>query len=347
MKKRMLFLSLFLLSLTSLRAQIPQEKDMKAYLLVYFKDSDHDLHLAVSPDGYSFTDVNNGNPVIAGDTIALQKGIRDPHIYRGPDGFFYLTMTDLHIYAKQEGLRKDEWVRPREIYGWGNNRALILMKSRDLIHWTRANIRIDQLAPELSEIGCAWAPETIYDEEKGKMMIYFTMRFKDEKAQMYYVYTNKDFNKIESLPVPLFEHPNKGVSAIDGDITKVGDKYHLFYACNKGIMQAVFDKINSNYLFEPAFYDSEEKSCEAPNIWKRIGENKWVLMYDIFGLKPNNFGFRETTDFKHFTDLGRFNEGVMKATNFVMPKHGAVVQLTGKEAKDLCNYWNCKINFKK
>lgn len=349
MKTKNLFLSLFLLfiigNLHPLRARTPQEKEMKAYLLVYFKDTDHDLHMAISPDGYTFTDINNGNPVMLGDTIALQKGIRDPHIYRGPDGAFYLTMTDLHIYAQKEGLREEEWMRPKDEYGWGNNRALVLMKSYDLIHWTRTNIRIDQLSPELGEIGCAWAPETIYDEEKGKMMIYFTMRFRNEEAKMYYVYTNEDFNKIESLPTLLFDHPQKDISAIDGDITKIGNKYHLFYACNKGIMKAVSDKLTGDYQFDPTFYDSEEKSCEAPNVWKRIGEDKWVLMYDIFGIKPNNFGFRETSDFKHFTDLGRFNEGVMKATNFNMPKHGAVIQLTEKEANDLCKYWNCPISF--
>lgn len=32
-------------------------------------------------------------PVIDGDTIAMQKGIRDSHIFRGSDGGFYLAMT--------------------------------------------------------------------------------------------------------------------------------------------------------------------------------------------------------------------------------------------------------------
>ena len=51
---------------------------MSAYLMVYFKDATHGLYIALSKDGYSFTDVNGAKPVIAGDTIALQKGIRDP-----------------------------------------------------------------------------------------------------------------------------------------------------------------------------------------------------------------------------------------------------------------------------
>lgn len=44
------------------KAGIPSEKDMAAYLMVYFKDDTHSLYMALSPDGYSFTDVNNGSP---------------------------------------------------------------------------------------------------------------------------------------------------------------------------------------------------------------------------------------------------------------------------------------------
>jgi hypothetical protein len=47
----------------------------------------------------------------------------------------------------------------------------------------------------------------------------------------------------------------------------------------------------------------------------------------------------ETSDFEHFESLGRFNEADMKTTNFSSPKHGAVIQLTKKEAKTLSDYW--------
>ena len=87
------------------RDATPQEKDMAAYLMVFHQDEDHCLHAAISRDGYTFTALNDGKPIIAGDTIADQKGIRDPHIYRGPDGGFYLAMTDLHIYAQRDGYR--------------------------------------------------------------------------------------------------------------------------------------------------------------------------------------------------------------------------------------------------
>lgn len=328
--------------------RLPEEKDMSAYLMVYFKDETHSIHMAVSSDGYTFTDVNRGRPVIAGDTIADQKGVRDPHIFRGPDGAFYLTMTDLHIYAQREGLRDTEWERDGKEFGWGNNKGIILMKSYDLLHWQRTNIRMDVLFPEMNDIGCAWAPQTTFDEEEGKLMIYFSMRRRTEPERIYYMYVNEDFNRIESAPQLLFAYP-KDITYIDGDITKVGNQYHLFYVSHDGtpgIKQAVSTEgINRGYSYDPHWYDPEPTPCEAPNVWKRIGEDKWVLMYDVYGIRPHNFGFSETSDFKTFTDLGHFNKGVMKTSNFVSPKHGAVVHITAEELMRLQKQWKFDLNF--
>jgi len=338
-----LFTSCRLLKENRLGQYVPTEKDMSAYLLVYFKDDTHSLYMALSSDGYTFTDINNGKPVIAGDSIAMQKGIRDPYIMRGPDGLFYLAMTDLHIFARKMGYRETEWERDGDKYAWGNNRGFVLMKSKDLIHWSRTNLRVDTSFPGYEEIGCSWAPELIYDKEKGKIMMYFTMRFGNGTNKLYYTYLNDTFTKMETEPELLFEYPDK--TCIDGDITQVGDKFHLFYVMHDngaGIKQAISEKINSGYIYAPEWIDPEPRACEAPNVWKRIGEDKWVLMYDIYGIKPHNFGFSETTDFVNFIDIGRFNEEVMKTTNFTSPKHGAVIHLTKREAKRLMNFWNHK-----
>jgi predicted GH43/DUF377 family glycosyl hydrolase len=318
---------------------------MAAYLMVYFKDPTHSLYMALSSDGYGFTDVNNGEPVMRGDSIAMQKGIRDPHIYRGADGKFYLAMTDLHIFAKQEGLRDTEW--EREGYGWGNNRGFVLMTSTDLIQWKRANVRVDTAFPGYSGIGCAWAPETIYDPEEAKLMLYFTMRFGNGRNRLYYSYVNEDYDRLLTQPKLLFEYP-KDASYIDADITPVNGKYRMFYVAHDdgaGIKQAVSERIDSGYVYDPEWYDPEEKACEAPNVWKRIGEDKWVLMYDIYGIQIHNFGFSETADFINFTDIGHFNEGVMKSTNFTSPKHGAVIHLTKEEANRLAKHWNLNMQF--
>lgn len=329
------------------RPKFPPEKDMKAYLMVYFKDETHSLYFALSKDGYTFTDVNQGKPIIAGDTIAEQKGIRDPYIYRGADGMFYTVLTDLHIYAQKAGYRNTEWERDGKQFGWGNNRGLVIMQSADLVHWKHHVLRVDQAFPGLENIGCAWAPEVIYDAEKKLPMIYFTMRKGVEKEKVYYAYMSENFDKMLTAPKPIFEYP-KPFAYIDADITKVGNKYHMFYASHdgtSGVKQAVSDSINTGYQFDDKWYDPEPKGCEAPTVYKLIGQDKWILCYDIYRISPNNFGFSETTDFVNFKNLGHFNEGVMKATNFSQPKHAAFIQLTKKEAQRLADNWKLEMKF--
>ncbi len=338
---------------TSGVSSIPSEKDMGAYLFVFFSDPTHSLFMATSHDGYEFTAVNDGKPVISGDTIAEQRGIRDPHIYRGPDGKFYMVMTDLHIFGQRNGLRDTQWERPPE-YGWGNNRGIILMKSDDLINWSHNVVRIDKLFPEkYSEVGCFWAPETIFDPEEGKMMVYFTLRERGEKLEggdpsakktrLFYAYTDPDFTTFISEPKELFVYPDPDIPILDADIAPMPDgRYFMTYCAQvnpAGVKYAISDKVNGGYVYFDELIDVEPRGCEAPTTWKRIGEDKWVVMYDIYGIMPNNFGFLETSDFKNFTSLGHFNEGVMKATNFTSPKHGAVIQITKDEAKRLEDYW--------
>lgn len=341
------FILLAQISSAQKKSKAPKEKDMAAYLMVYFKDADHSLHFALSKDGYSFTDVNNGAPVIKGDTIAEQKGIRDPYIFRGRDGMFYMALTDLHIYAQKEGYRSTEWEREKDKFGWGNNRGVVLMKSKDLLSWSHMVLRVDQAFPELADIGCAWAPEMIYDEQQKKIMLYFTMRHGVEKEKVYYTYMNSDFTKMETIPQSLFDYP-RPAAYIDGDITKVGNKYHLFYASHDGgahIEHAVSDSINKGYQYDGRRIDPEPRGCEAPTVYKLTGQNKWILVYDIYSIKPHNFGFSETTDFVTFKNLGHFNEGVMKATNFTIPKHPAIIQITKKEAQRLADKWKMQLTF--
>mgnify|MGYP000214108303 FL=1 len=109
---------------------------------------------------------------------------------------------------------------------------------------------------------------------------------------MYYAYVNEDFDGLETEPRLLFQYPDATKSAIDADITKVGDKYHMFYVAHDrtpGIKQAVSKYINRGYAYLPEWVDPEPKACEAPNMWKRIGEDKWVVMYDIYGINPHKF----------------------------------------------------------
>lgn len=100
--------------------------------------------------------------------------------------------------------------------------------------------------------------------------------------------------------------------------------------------------INGPYTMDENYYDGVRSGHEAPNCWKRIGENSWVVMHDNYHIRPHNFGFTETKDFIHYTPLGYFGEGKMTRTNFSEQKHGAVIHITKKEARMLEKYWNNK-----
>jgi hypothetical protein len=201
---------------------------------------------------------------------------------------------------------------------------------------------VDKAFPELGDIDCSWAPETIYDPVKKKMMIYFTIRYNNKACHLYYSYTNDEFTKLETKPELI-----TGIDGLDGDITKVGDQYQMYFVSDAKVLHAVSDKINADYKSEPTRIDPEKVSTEAPNVFKRLGTDAWVLMYDVYGARPSNMGFSETTDFKTFKNLGHFNEGVMKTTNFTSPKHGAVTHLTAKELKAIAEYWNVDLKLTK
>ena len=322
-----------------------------AYLMVYHKDQDHGLHMAVSMDGYTWTALNDDKPVIGGDSIAMQHGIRDPHIFRGPDGAFYLSMTDLHVYGVRDGKRTTEWERDGKKYGWGNNKGLVLMKSKDLIHWSRANIDLTTLSDDenmkWSEMGCAWAPETVYDENTKQLMVHFTTRQGNGMNVIYYAYVNKDYNQFTSKPALLAEAPGQKYNIIDSDIIKVGDTYHLFYVSHEHgatPKHATSKSITGPYVFDENYYDGERQGHEAPNCWQRLGTDTYVVMFDNYRRKPMNFGFVETKDFVHYQPIGYFDgkDSKMKRTNFEEQKHGAVTYLTKKEVERLLKYWGRK-----
>lgn len=367
MNKRLLFIAGIALltelpcSLHAKKHKIPSEKQMGAYLMVYHKDADHSLHMAISYDGYVWKALNDDKPVISGDSIAVQHGIRDPHIFRAPDGGFCIAMTDLHIYSQKKHkdnprfsklseYRDTEWERDGK-YGWGNNRGLVLMKSFDLIHWTRTNLDFSSLPaqPDInwSEVGCVWAPETVYDAERKQLLVHFTTREGGGVNRIYYVYMNDDFTKMTSKPQPLFEAPQRKYNVIDSDIIKVGKTYHLFFVSHEHgatPVHATSRNITGPYEIDTLYNDNEKGGHEAPNCWKRIGEDKYVLMFDNYSMNPHNFGFVETSDFRTFTPIGHFGEEgcPLQRLNFSEQKHGAVTHLTVKEAKAIEAYWESK-----
>ena len=168
------------------------------------------------------------------------------------------------------------------------------------------------------------------------------MRFANGNNKVYYAYLDPTYKHITTKPELIFEYPTNK-SYIDADITYAPNgKYYMAYVSydqGAGIKIADADNLTGPYTYREPYVDFERRACEAPNVWRRYGTNTFVLMYDCYGIVPPNFGFAETEDFKTFRDLGHFNEGVMKTTNFDKPKHGAVTYITKKQARKLLKYW--------
>lgn len=335
---------LFAASLLSISASaMAQQADAaSSYLMVYFTDQDHSIHFATSPDGYTFTAVNDAYAIISGDSIADQRGVRDPYIMQLPDGTFLLAATDLHINAQREGKRETQWERPGEQYDWGNNRSIVLLRSDDLIHWTHTLLTIADM-PGYEEIGCAWAPQMLWDEAQQAVLIYWTMRWGTGINQVYYAYLNESLDALATEPTLIMQLPDEK-SFIDADITQGNDgRWYMTYVSHQGrtpgLKVAVADKATGPYTYREEYIDHEEKACEAPMVWRRQGTDTFVVMADCYGINPNNFGFYETEDFETFRDLGHFNDSIMQSTNFSRPKHGAVIPISATQAEQLQQYW--------
>ena len=168
-------MSLFALPGYSWQKSFP-EKDYVAYLFTYFTGNSGDeeaVRYAVSMDGYTYWALNDNEPVIDSKVISSTGGVRDPHILRCEDGkTFYMVVTDM-VSAN----------------GWSSNRAMVLLKSTDLVNWSHSVINIQKRYSGQEDLKRVWAPQTIYDPEVGKYMVYWSMLatfFQNDNLKTYF-----------------------------------------------------------------------------------------------------------------------------------------------------------------
>lgn len=288
-----------------------------AYLFVYFtgnKMSEESIHMAVSRDGYNFHALNGNRPVIDSRIISSTGGVRDPHILRSENGkTFYMVVTDMVCGN-----------------GWDSNRAMVLLKSKDLVHWTSNVVNIQKKFPDQANLKRVWAPQTIYDKEVGKYMIYWSMKYDKGPDIIYYAYANKDFTDIEGEPKPLFL-PQNGKSCIDGDIVWKDGTYHLFYKTEghgNGIKKATTSSLTSGKWKEYSDYKQQtQEDVEGSGIFPLIGTDKYILMYDVY--MKGKYQFTESTDLDNFKIIDH------AVSMDFHPRHGTVIPITEKELKRL------------
>lgn len=299
----------------------PVDKDYVGYLFTYFKGNavaDEAVCYAISTDGLHFKALNNNKPVLNSSEISITGGVRDPHILRRDDGKgFYMVLTDMTSSK-----------------GWDSNRAMILLKSEDLINWKHSNIEIQKRFEGHDDLKRVWAPQTIFDESTGKYMVYWSMQHGDGPDIIYYSYANADFSDLESEPKPLFIPKNKK-SCIDGDIIKKNGLYYLFYKTEghgNGLKLAITDSLTSGkWIEQPGYKQQTNDAVEGSSIFKINHSDNYILMYDVYG--------KGRYDFCESTDLDRFHLIDQKVTMDFHPRHGSIIPLTRSELIALTEKW--------
>ena len=298
-----------------------KEDDYTAYLFTYFTGNDiseEAVRYAVSLDGYTYWALNENKPVIDSRVISSTCGVRDPHILRCQDGkTFCMVLTDM-VSAN----------------GWSSNRAMILLKSTDLVNWSHSIINVQKRYKGQENLKRVWAPQTIYDAQAGKYMVYWSMKYGDNADVIYYAYANSDFTDLEGEPKPLFVPKNKA-ACIDGDIVYKDGIYHLFYKTEgngDGIRVATTRSLTSGtWQEDPAYKQQTDEPVEGAGTFKLIGQDKYILMYDRY--MTGKYQFLETEDLQHF----KLIDSEVKMD--FHPRHGTVIPITRSELKRLTDKW--------
>ena len=301
------------------------------YLFAYFPaNNNENIYYALSNDGYNFTPMNNGKRVVAADTVSIKKGLRDPHVLRAPDGWFYMVNTDM-----------------KSAEGWASNRGMVLMKSRDLISWKHSTVHFPDKykGKNFANVTRVWAPETIWDENhvnkdgsKGRPLVYYSLLTNDGTIaydKVFFNYANEDFTDLEGDPQYFFD---RGKSTIDMDIVynPVDKLYHGFYKNegDGGICKVQARTLTSADGKAPTWYNrtgalqQTNEAVEGAGVFKLINQNMWVLMYDCYN--NGHYQFTSSTDLKTF----KFIQNTETKGAFT-PRHGTVLPLTAQETAAL------------
>lgn len=297
------------------------EENYVAYLFTYFTGNrveNEQICFAVSNDGYNYRALNNNQPVIDSKAISSTGGVRDPHILRCEDGkTFYMVVTDMTSSK-----------------GWDSNRAMVLLKSTDLVNWSSSVVNIQKKYNGQEELKRVWAPQTIYDPQAEKYMVYWSMKHGNGPDIIYYAYANKEFTDLEGEPKQLF-FPKDGKSCIDGDIIYKNGIFHMFYKTEghgNGIRKAMTDNLASGvWIEQPGYKQQTSDDVEGSSVFKLIGENRYILLYDVY--KKGSYQFTESCDLDEFKIIDQH------ISMDFHPRHGTVIAITQEELKAITKKW--------
>lgn len=245
---------------------------MAGYLFAHFIGEEKDgeqVYFSLSKDGLHFTDLKRGTPVLYSRTGAC--GVRDPFLVRDPEnGMIYLIATDLRIEAGKG------WRAASE----NGSRDLIVWETEDLVHWSKER----GCTVGISQAGCVWAPEAIFDKEKGEFLVFFASKVKyrgetEGKHRIYAAYT-KDFKDFSET----FLFMEKQNHVIDTTILESGGRYYRVSKdeTEKRLILEVSDSLLGEFTQIDSPVLKELKGVEGPEGYLLPDGKTWCLIADQF-----------------------------------------------------------------
>ena len=341
---RMLLFVLYVLSVSTLTAQNPQNGDY-GYLYCHMSDRGQYTAYAVSRDGYNYKDLFQGNAVMDPKEHArIEGGQRDAYICRTYDCRGYLMVTTDMNNAMTKALGKQsEW----------DNYGIDLLRSDDLLSWTSVtfdfrqgpaifcNPQAKSVYRNWSTINRVWAPQIFWDPDfvwddgtRGGYMIYYSMwnRAEEPYDRMYYSHADKSFTRL-TQPQLLFDW---GYATIDADINllsdglyhmlikKEGGKPGIYTATSKHLTSGWGEPVEDDYV---SFEGS--KKCEGSSAFQLIGDKTWRVAYIQYSDRPKHYRICEADE--HLRNF-RNPQDIKGVTG---PQHGSFMRLTKREYKRL------------
>jgi len=275
------------------------------YLFAYFKDpGSSGVYFALSNDGYHYTPLNDGNPVVP----PAQKGelMRDPFITRGPDQQFHMVWTW-------------EW-RDTKI-GYAH--------SADLVHWSE-QIEVP-LMKDIAGTRNTWAPEIYWDAPKKAWEIIWSSTIggtSSDKVLDNRIYSSltPDFRTF-SKPQVFFD---PGYNVIDATILQTKGKFYLIFKDERPEPLKKFMKIAEGPTVEGPWSKISEEFTES---WTegpsalQVGDG-YVVYFDHYR-DPKRYEAVASKDLATWTSITNkisFPPGC---------KHGSFLKITEEEARKL------------
>ena len=300
-------------------ATAPLVRTPAGFLFATFKGEQSPLseqvHFALSDDGREWTALNGGEPVLV--SHLGERGVRDPFVLRSHDGEkYFLIGTDLSIHLNPD------WTRAVR----SGSRSIMIWESPDLVHWSRP--RLAAVAPR--DAGCTWAPEAVYDAEKGDHLVFWasTTAGDDFAKHRIWAARTRDFRAF-SAP---FVYIEREATIIDTTIIHDGRAYYRFTKDekHKSVTLETAAKLDGDWREIPDFslrglvgYEGPQCYLIEPGTPER--PPLWGLILDHYLARR---GYQPYVT--HDLAAGRFEP----ASGFLFPypfRHGSVLPVTGEE----------------